>query len=414
MRLFDGFGAFRAALSHRNYRLYTAGNAVSLIGTWMQMLAVGWLAWELTHSPAWLGAIVFLELAPAVILSPFGGALADRFDRVRIMLATDGFGMLMAASLATLSLANLITIELLCAAVLINGAALALRQPARLALPPALVPRADLGGAIALNSLVFNAARFVGPAIAGLVIAQFGVAVAFAVNAVTYVVFLVALLALRLEARPRVEPALSSSLNPFVSLAGALSYVAGHRALTPLLGSLFVFCVLARPISEMMPGVNAELFLGDASTLGLLTASVGIGAMLGGLFVGGRRGPGTIARDVFLGQALAGAAVVGVTFAPDLMLGLPLVAAAGFGMVMAGVSTQTAIQLAVDDRMRGRVISLYGMTFRAGPALGALVIGATGEHVGLGPPLAVAAGLAILVGLMGYAVRERVQAAIAE
>jgi len=415
MRFFSGFANLGAAFSHRNYRYYTAGNIVSLIGTWMQQLAVGWLAWELTHSPAWLGLIIFMDLAPSVALAPLGGAIADRYDRLKVMIGIDLVGLLLAALLAGMTLTGHIGIHSLAAVVLVNGAVSALRQPVRLAFVPALVPRRDLSGAIAFNSMVFNSARFVGPAVAGLTIASFGAGIAFAVNAVTYLAFVAAALMIRLETRDLPAGHVHSSLNPFRSLAVSLRYVAGHRALAPLMGTLALYCILARPLTELMPGLNAELFQGDATTLGWLTSCLGGGAMLGGLWVAGRSGSAQLlAKDVFTGQILSCIAIIVMMTLDNHYLALPVVAIVGVGMVTAGISTQTAIQMAVEDHMRGRVMSLYAMTFRAAPAIGALVIGYVGEHTGLAWPLVFGAGIALAVAAWGLTLRNRVAAALTE
>lgn len=415
MHLFSGLSTLRAAFSHRNYRIYAAGNAVSLIGTWMQQLAVGWLAWELTHSPAWLGWIVFMDLAPSVLLSPMGGAIADRFDRLKVMVTIDLIGLVLAAVLAALTLGDHMTIHILAALVLINGTVMALRQPVRLAFVPALVPRKDLSGAIAFNSMVFNMARFVGPAVAGVTIASFGAGVAFAVNAVSFLAFVASALSLRLEPKALAVGQVQSSLNPFRSLAVGTRYTVGHVALAPLMGTLLLYCLFARPIGELMPGINAELFLGDARTLGWLTSALGIGAMAGGIWVAGRGGAGhLLAGDVFLGQVLSCLSIIAVLTLDNHYWALPFVALVGTGMVVAGVSTQTAIQLAVEDHMRGRVMSLYAMTFRAAPAIGALVIGNVGEHSGIAIPLGIGAAIALVIALWGWTLRAKVAAALSD
>lgn len=415
MRFFSGFANLGAAFSHRNYRYYTAGNIVSLIGTWMQQLAVGWLAWELTHSPAWLGLIIFMDLAPSVVLASLGGAIADRFDRLKVMIGIDLIGLVLAALLSVLTLTDYIAIHSLAALVLLNGAVSALRQPVRLAFVPALVPRRDLSGAIAFNSMVFNSARFIGPAVAGLTIAGFGAGIAFAVNAVTYLAFVAAALMIRLEAREKPAGHAHSSLNPFRSLAVSVRYTAGHKALAPLMGTLMLYCVMARPITELMPGLNAELFAGDATTLGWLTSCLGIGAMAGGLWVAGRSGSARLlATDVFAGQILSCIAIIVMMTMDNHYLALPIVALVGMGMVAAGISTQTAIQMAVEDHMRGRVMSLYAMTFRAAPAIGALAIGTVGEQTGLAWPLVFGAAVALVVAVWGLGLRDRVAEALAD
>lgn len=414
MLFLSGLGAFRAALGHRNYRLYVTGNAVSLIGTWMQQLAVGWLAWALTESPAWLGVIVFLDLFPAALLSPLGGALADRFDRLKVMIAVDLAGMGLSVLLFALTAAGVLGIWGLAGLVVLNASTFALRHPARLALPPSLVPARDLPAAIALNSIVFNSARFVGPAVAGFTIAWAGVSVAFLANAISSIAFIAAVLAMRFERRPISGDAERTSLNPLASLGAATAYVARHPALGPLLAALGLVSLLARPITELMPGFVGDVFAAGPEALGLLTATIGAGAILGALGVAGRRDPRRLAGDAFLGQAAAGLLVAGFALAGNFWVSLVLIGLAGVAMSTSGISTQTAVQLAVDDAMRGRVMSLYIIQFRAAPALGALGIGLVAEGVGLPLPVALAAGTASVIGLIAWFGRGRVAAGIAD
>ncbi|MBO0738691.1 MAG: MFS transporter, partial [Alphaproteobacteria bacterium] len=197
-RLFPGgLDNIVQAFAHRNYRVYASGNAVSLIGTWMQRVAVGWLAWTLTHSGTWLGIVSMAEFFPVVFLSPLAGALADRRDRVGIIRLTQFAGGIEAFLLAVLVYTGTITIELLFALTLLLGVFNAVAQPSRLALIPTLVDRVSLPSALAINAIIFNSARFLGPAVAGVVIAKISVGAAFAINAATYALFLVAMTNLR-------------------------------------------------------------------------------------------------------------------------------------------------------------------------------------------------------------------------
>src|SRR6266567_3648236 len=182
IRRTGGFDNVSRAFAHRNYRVYVSGNSISLVGWWLQRVAVGWLAWTLTHSGTWLGLVSLADFLPVLFLSPFAGVLADRRDRVWIIRITQLAGCAQASLLAVLVATDLITIHLLFTLVLLLGIASAISQPSRLALIPALVDRASLPSALAINSVLFNLARFVGPAIAGILIAEVGIASAFAAN----------------------------------------------------------------------------------------------------------------------------------------------------------------------------------------------------------------------------------------
>ncbi len=198
----SGFGGIARALRNPNYGLYTAGNAASLIGTWMQRIAVGWLTWQLTGSGAWLGAMAFADLFPTVIIGPVAGAAADRWDRLRVTKISQALAMAQSIVLFLLTVSGHITIELLLVLTAALGVIAGFNQPARLALIPSLVRREDLAAAVAINSIIFNSARFIGPAVAGLMIVAGGISAAFAANAVSFVFFLVALSRIHLESRP--------------------------------------------------------------------------------------------------------------------------------------------------------------------------------------------------------------------
>src|SRR6202521_493876 len=192
-----GFHNVARAFAHRNYRVYISGSSISLIGLWLQRVAVGWLAWTLTHSGAWLGLVSLADFLPVLVLAPFAGVLADRRDRIWTIRITQWIGCAQASVLAILVVYDVMTIEILFALVLMLGIASGVAQPSRLALIPTLVDRQSLASALAINSVVFNLARFIGPALAGVVIAEIGIAAAFAANAVSYIAFQISLLNLR-------------------------------------------------------------------------------------------------------------------------------------------------------------------------------------------------------------------------
>jgi predicted MFS family arabinose efflux permease len=399
--------AIPRALANRNFGIYVAGSSVSLIGNWMQRIGVGWLAWELSHSGAILGLVAFADLCPTIALGPFGGALADRFDRLRMMRIAQSLVMLQALSLFVLTASGLITVELLIGLVLLGGLVDGLNQPARLALVPSLVPRSDLATAVAINSIVFNLARFVGPALAGLVIVWWGVSTVFAVNALSFLAFLFALAKLRL-------PPLALEGQGRRSMLGAigegLRYTANHAGIGPLLLLHAILAVSARPFFELLPGFASGVFGRGASGLAMLGSAVGIGAVAGGLWLAQRHDQSHL-TNVALGSSFLVTLSV-LTFALSTWFSVAIVcmALAGFGMVVAGVGTQTLLQASVEEAMRGRVLSLFGLIFRGGPALGALLMGAASELLGLQAP--VAAGT--IIGLIASILIWRQRDAIAE
>ncbi len=390
----SGFANILRALGNPNYGIYTAGSSVSLIGTWMQRVAVGWLAWQLTGSGAWLGAVAFADLFPTVIVGPLAGAAADRWNRLRVIKVSQCLACCQSLTLFVLTATGLITIELLLLLTLALGVVVAFNQPARLALIPSLVPRADLPAAVAINSVIFNAARFVGPAVAGLLIVTSGVAAAFAANTLTFTVFLFALSRIRLRHAPERGEGASGRL--FGEVAEGLRYAAGHGGIAPLLLLLIVVSICARPFVELLPGFADRVFGTGADGLAILTSTVGLGAVVGGLWLARRAGPQGLTTLV-LGSSLALAlALFAFVATRDLWVAVPALAVAGFCMVMGGVGTQILLQLSVEPDMRGRVMSLYGLIFRGGPAIGALLMGVSSEAVGLRWPLAAGAALTLI------------------
>lgn len=376
----------------RTYRVYTIGNAISLVGVWIQRIAVGWLAWRLTHSGFWLGMCAAGDLVPSVLISPFAGALADRVNRVRLVQLSLVFGMIQAWSLAALTFAGLIDIWSLFGLTMALGTINAFNQPARLALIPNLVDRAHLGPAVAINSLVFNNARFVGPATAGFVIAAGSVALAFALNAATYICFIVALWRIEVptERRPREANHLWRDLID--------GY--GYALRDPAIGQIFVLLIITtvgiRGFVEMFPGFADAVFARGAQGLAWLTAMVGLGALVGGTIMLRRNDLHGLPRIVVNSTLWMALAIIGFTATTSYAFALLCAFASGMSMTSTGIGAQTLIQIATPAVMRGRVMGFYGMIFRAGPSLNSLLLGAASEHYGLRLPVFVGACICVL------------------
>ncbi len=388
---------------HRNFQIYVCGNSVSLIGTWMQRVAVGWLAWELTHSGLWLGLVACADLLPTVVVGPFGGVLADRYETRRIMMAAQAFAFCQAVTLVVFALADWLTVEALAVLVLLNGFATGFYQPARLTLTYSLVPRADLATAIAINSIVFNLARFIGPAVAGVLILTVGVQGAFAVNALSFLALILALSCLKIEARAMTSVG-SGRTSMLAELGDGLRYTLRHPGIGPMLLLLAVASLGLRPFVELLPGFAAEIFAGGAETLALLSSSVGAGAIVSGALIA-QMDSRHLTRRVLLANLLLIVAIGIFAVSTTLWLAVASVVLAGMAMVASGVAMQTLMQTAVDDVMRGRVLSLYGIIFVGGPAAGALLLGSLSEIVGFRLPLI--AGVTLVTGYWVWAWRQR-------
>lgn len=384
----------RRAFSHRNYRVYQSGNICSLVGTWVQRVGVGWLAWEMTHSPFWLGAIAAAELAPSIIVGPIGGAVADRMSRLTLIRSTQGLLAVVALAIGLLTLGGQMTPWLLLILNALAGIVVSFGQPARLSMVRALVPVDSLPSAVATNSIMWNMARFIGPALAGFIIAQYGVAWAFLLNAVSYSAFIFALFSLNLPPRPINTRAKTSLL---ADMKEGVAYVSRHPGLGPVLLLLIVNAVTVRPYIELLPGFADAVFGAGVDGFVALTAAIGIGAITAGIWVGGREGFAGLTRIAIDGVLLMAVAVLVFAATESLWVGLFGAALSGGAMVISGVAMQSLIQQATDPDKLSRVLSLYGLSFRAGPAAGALIMGAASEIYGLQVPVIVGA-LICLVG----------------
>ena len=405
-----GFENLVKALRNRNYGIYTAGNTVSQIGMWMQRLAVGWLAWELTHSGAWLGAIAFADLFPSALVGPLGGAFADRWDRLTIAKVAQVLSFLQVMILFVLTATGSITIEILFALTFVLGAITAFVQPARLSLIPSLVTVDHVATAVAINSVIFNVARFVGPAFAGIILVSGGSSAVFAVNAVTFLAFFVALQRIRLGVE---RVAVSRDTGIFGDFVAGIRYAMAHPGIAPMCLLLVVVCVFARPYAELLPGFAAQVFGRGADALAIMTSSIGLGSICAGLWLVSRSGLQGL-TDITLTSALALAgAILWFVATDNLWLALPALFVGGSSMVIVGIGAQTLLQMAVDRTMRGRILGLYGMIFRVGPAIGALLMGWASEFMGLRAPLALGT-IAVFAAWAWLAVRRRTVAAALE
>lgn len=403
-------GTLTRALSHRNARIFFSASLMAWTGLWMHRIAVSWLAWELTGSAFWVGVVAFCDLAPAVLVSPLAGAVADRSDRLHMTMISQAVIGLNAALNATLVASDMMSIGVLLVLETIGGTAASFAQPARQSLMPGLVPRTDLPAAVALNSLTFNVARFIGPALAAPIIAIAGVWPAIACNALAYLVATTTTPMLRItpEAR-RGHPATGSLFGEMVE---GLTYAVRHPGLGPILGFSAVSAILLRGVQEILPPFVDRIFGRGAESLALLTASFGVGALIAGLTIAARGRIAGTTRLAIVGVGLLALATAGFAATGWFAFGVLCAALMGAAGSVHGISVQTLAQNASDPAMRGRVLSTWGLITRACPALGALLLGASGELFGLRWPTLVAVALSLLVFAWGMARLDRIAAAL--
>jgi MFS family permease len=396
-------------LRNANYGIYIVGSAVSLIGTWMQRIAIGWLTWELTHSGLWLGIVAFADFFPVLIVGPIAGAAADRWDRLRVVQISQCILLVQATVLFALTASGHMSIGLLIVLTAFQGVVVAFNQPARLALVPSLVVEADLASAVAINSVIFNLARFIGPMLAGPAIVWSGVAAAFAANALSYIASLLALVSIRIVSTAT-EPSKQRSFK--TDLQEGIRYAATHPAIAALLMLLTAVGIGGRPLNELLPGFAADVFHSGAGGLSMLASATGAGAILGGLWLGHAAHSSGLTNVAIGSSLVAAVAAIGVSSTASMWLAIPGIAVFGFGVSSAGIAIQTLIQLAADRKMRGRVMGLYGLIFRGAPAMGALAAGLASAHFRLQWAVFFGAVFVIAACIWTYRNREQIIAAL--
>lgn len=373
------------ALRHRNFTLFFTGQGLSLCGTWMQSLAQAWLVYRLTGSPFLLGLVEFAGRAPILALSLIGGLLADRWPRHRVMLATQVLSLVQAAALAALTISGHITIEWILALATLLGIINAVDIPVRQSFVGDLVPRADIPSAIGLNSSAFNAARIIGPSLAGLLVVTVGEGPCFLLNALSYLIVIGCLATMRLRETARTAPASAMGF-----LIEGLRYAGRTPHVRALLALITVLSLAAVPYSTLLPVFAGEIFKTGANGLGLLMAATGVGALAGAFQIARR---GTVRG---LGSYIAGAVVLygvgllSLAYSTTLWISLPALVAVGFGMMTSLAGTNTLLQSLAPDELRGRVMSLYAMVALGFATFGSLLAGTGATY--LGAPLTVAAG----------------------
>ena len=367
------------ALAHRNYRLFFFGQGLSLIGTWLQQVAMSWLTYRLSGSPLLLGFVTFCQYIAVLFIAPVAGVLADRVDRRRALLITQSVMLAQAATLALLSATGVVAVWHVAVLAFVLGCASAFDIPLRHAMIARLVEhRSELPNAIALNSLLINCARVVGPALAGVLIAAVGESLCFGLNALSFAAVLTALAMMRWPASPLAPPRrgwLHSWLEGVRSAFGFPPIRAGLLLIAAISGTIGTY-------STLMPVFAKDVFGGGARTLGILLSSAGTGALLSALYLASRHTTRGLDRVILVAGACASLAMLAFAHASSFALALPLLIVLGAGLIAAQASVQTLVQTLVDDDKRGRVMSLYTMAFLGALPFGNLLAGAIGRYAG--------------------------------
>lgn len=381
------------ALRHRNYQLFFAGQSVSVIGTWMGRVAIGWLVYRLTGSAAMLGVVAFVGALPAFVLSPFGGSVVDWFDRYRVLLAAQVALGLIALALGVLVITGNEAVWSVILLTMLMGVVRAFDIPARQAMVIDLVDdREDLANAIALNSTMINGAKLIGPTVAGVVIAVAGEGILFLADGFSYVFVVAALLAMRMPVRHR-PPKDRNFRAHFVE---GWHYARLSIPIRSLLMLMAMVSLLAVPYIVLLPIFADQVIGGGATTLGFLTAAGGAGAVIAGMYLASRRSVIGLGRVIALGAALFGAALIAFSLVSQLWLAMLLLPVAGFGMMTVMAGANTALQTLVDDDKRGRVMAFFTMAFMGTAPIGNLIAGFVAEHLGVQLTVAIGGGACMI------------------
>lgn len=401
---------FIRSLRHRNYRLYFFGQLISLPGNWIQNIALGWLVYRLTDSALLLGIVGFSGQIPSLFLTPLAGVFADRTGRRKILLTTQTVSMLIALSVSVLIFSGHIKVWHIILSAVLNGISVAFDTPFRHAFLVNMVPdKKDLQNAIALNSTLFNTARFAGPPLGGLLIAVSGEAVCFLINGLSYLAVIWSLSLMKVNE----NPVKTEKASVLTDLLQGVQYSWKEAPIRILLLMVITTSLLGLPFQVFMPVFAREVLQGDSRTLGYLIGAIGAGALTGAVFLATRRTLGGIPLIILISALMFSAGLMAFSASPTQLLSVLLLVITGFGMVVEFASSNTLLQTLVDDRMRGRVVALYSMSFMGFTPLGSLLTGWLAEIAGVQFTVFVAGFCCLIAALFFYRKLNVIRKAIA-
>ena len=384
------------ALRHRNYRLYFLGMFISFIGTWMQSVAQSWLIYRLTGSEWLLGLVGFAGQIPIFLLVPFGGVMADRYNRHRILVITQTLSLIQAFTLAILTLTHHINVATVVALALSLGVINAFDVPTRQSFLSELVGKDDLMNAIALNSSMVNGSRIIGPAIAGLLVAWLGEGLCFLINAISYIAVIFSLLLMTAAKRRAEKPAGSA----WSALREGFDYVRKTAPIRAILLLLALVSICGLPYIVLMPIFADKILHGGASALGLMLGSAGIGSLTAAITLASRRQVRGLGRVVAMSVAGFGILLISFSLSRNLILSTLLLAPMGFTLMLQMSGSNTLLQAMVDDRMRGRMMSFFSMSLMGMMPFGSLIAGAIARQIGAPKALAIGGAICLFAALI--------------
>lgn len=368
-----------SALRSNNFRIFLYGNTISVLGIWIQRLALGWQAWQLSESSLMVGLVAAMQFLPLLLLTPFFGVFVDRIRPRYGMIVMHCILMLIAAVLGVLTLADRMSIEILLFLSLLHGIANSAYSPIRLALIPDLVEPAQFPSAVAISSVIFNTSRFVGPGLAGAIVSVWGLGFAYVTNAVTYLPVILSLLIIRTNRQRRQPEKNKKYLSQF---AEGLRYTRDHPTIRQVILIAGISVFFSRGVLELMPAFAALIFDGGSSALAALMAAAGAGAIATSLIFSVIRLHSYLHLTVVVGAIGTAASIFLFALVSSITGGVVAVALLGFFSSMVSIGSQSEVQISVDDRLRGRVLSLWTLVIIGGPAIGSIVAGWLAHKIG--------------------------------
>ena len=380
------------ALRHRNYRLFFAGQGVSLVGTWITRIATSWLVYRLTGSELLLGITGFAGQIPMLFLTPFAGVLVDRWNRHRLLVVTQVLAALQSLALALLALSGRITVAEIIALQVVQGVINAFDTPARQVFVVEMIEdRADLPNAIALNSSMFNATRIIGPTIGGILIAAVGEGWCFLLDAVSYVAVIASLLAIHVPPRT-----VASAGRMLEELKSGVRYVLGFAPVRALLGNVALVGLMAMPYTVLLPVFASKVLHGGAHTLGILMTASGLGALAGTVYLASRHTVVGLGKVIIAATVMLSAGLIAFSFSRQLWMSLVALSFVGAGMMLQSSGANTILQTVVGEELRGRVMAFYSVAVLGTAPIGSLLAGLLAAR--LGAPHTILIGAIVALG----------------
>jgi MFS family permease len=400
-KMATGLTSIIRALQHRNFRLFFGGQGISLVGTWMQRVALGWLVYRLTNSPFLLGFVGFAGQIPIFLLAPLAGVLADRWNRQRILILTQAVAMIQALVLSLLVLTETVLIWHIILLSVLLGIINAFDMPTRQSFMVEMVEeKEDLANAIALNSSMVNSARLLGPSIAGILVATVGEGICFLINGISYLAVIGALLAMRIVPK-NLKP---QSSRVWYGLKEGFTYASAFSPIRAVLLLLGLVSLMGMPYIVLMPVFAKDILHGGPHALGFLMGASGLGALVGAFYLATRRTVLGLGRLIALAASIFGLGLIAFSFSRLLWLSLPVMLLTGFGQMVQMASSNTVLQTIVDDDKRGRIMSFYTMAFIGMAPFGSLFAGSLASSIGA-PHTLLIGGITCLMGSALFAHR---------